>query len=72
MVARVLLPTTSARIFYISIRKRRRGMERGFVVRNAEEGSECEAVWTIRTVDGPTRKYGYWLCRRSVTIRPST
>jgi hypothetical protein len=44
MVASVLLPTTSARIFYISTRKRERGRERGFVVRNAEGGSEHEAA----------------------------
>ena len=44
MVASVLLPTTSARIFYISTRERKRGRERCFVVRNAEGGRDYEAA----------------------------
>lgn len=38
------MPTTSARIFYTSIRKRKRARERGFVVRNAEGWREYEAA----------------------------
>jgi hypothetical protein len=53
MVASVLLPTTSARIFY---RKRKKGGE-GFHSSEVLVGDWIRFSWqTMRTVDGPTRR----------------